>query len=180
MATPSFCMPVGSIVSILASSATPPNNWIYCDGQTYDTEQYDALYEVLQTAKVPDLRGYVLIGAGTYTGNGQSYVQKQMYGNVDHTLLQEEMPSHQHFGWGESGNGPFGKSQASGYPGSGKSDSNNYLYGTSFAGGHGDDSTVIPTTDGQVAYSSPAANTAFSLLQPSYAVNYFIYAGPGA
>ena len=170
-------MPVGSVLAIVASPTTPPDGWLYCNGGTYDTEQYAQLYAILQSSKVPDLRGYVLIGAGVYSGNGATYTQMVPYGGASHTLSMQEMPSHQHFGWGESGNGPFGKSQASGYAGSGDSDSNNYLYGTSFAGGTGAGATQIATTDGSVTYNASSGNSSFSLLQPSFAMNYFIYAG---
>ena len=76
------------------------------------------------------------------------------------------MPSHQHFGFGEGdGSWPFGTMGSKNNMGTkGGIDHDNYYYGTTFTGGTSSNaSTVQP-------------NNPFGLIQPSYALYFFINA----
>ncbi|MBN2658794.1 MAG: tail fiber protein [Spirochaetales bacterium] len=67
-------MPTGSIVAYGGSDDpdTIPAGWLLCDGGSYSTDDYSALYDVVANAfggdassfNVPDLRGVFLRGAG--------------------------------------------------------------------------------------------------------------------
>jgi microcystin-dependent protein len=142
---------------------------------------------LLSEGCLPDFRGRVLIAAGeAATVDGTNYAAQTNYGNPTHTLTSEEMPSHQHYGWGAAGQKNnigyygmgFGASSKSGYLGDQHdADYDNYLYGSTFAGGTGNTSLTISLAGGGVTYTMASDNSAFDLLQPSYALNFYIYAG---
>jgi microcystin-dependent protein len=81
-----------------------PRGWAMCAGQLLPISQNSALFALLgtmyggdgiQTFGLPDLRGRVAVGMGN--GPGLSpYNQGQMAGSETVTLLQTEMPMHNH------------------------------------------------------------------------------------
>ncbi len=82
----------------------PPKGWAFCDGSLLAIASNTALFSILGTMYggngtttfgLPDLRGRVPIGMGQGPGLG-NYVEGQMGGEVNHTLLVTEMPAHNH------------------------------------------------------------------------------------
>lgn len=170
-------LPVGTIIGIIgANPNSPPAGWLYCNGRTFDGETYQDLANILSNNVLPDLVGLSLIGASlpgaSYPpslfgpGNGNQQNADGTYGTDTHMLTLEQMPSHQHFGFGEGyGDWPFGIFWSNQQKGSkGGEDTDNYYYGTSFSGGN-------YNLDG-----SKTTNNAFGLIQPSYALYFFIRA----
>jgi microcystin-dependent protein len=167
-------IPLGTIVAFTLGLNNIPPGWLYCDGQS--TSGY-ALYSFMKIT--PVLSGLTLIGSGG------SYKFGSTGGEATHTLLETEMPSHQHFGWGEafeSNWGNNGSNIAHGisqsvdrtYRGSGKTDEDNYLYGSTFAGGNL--VTTIDTTAGKAGLNR-GTTSPHNNMQPYYVVDYIIYAG---
>lgn len=81
----------------------PPAGWAYCAGQLLSTRQNQALFALLgtnyggngvTTFALPDMRGRALIGTGT--GGGATYVQGQLGGFENVTLISNQIPSHSH------------------------------------------------------------------------------------
>lgn len=72
---PTVPAPTGTVVAY--PSATPPSDWLLCDGSSITSTNYPALHAVLNgayggsgsTATLPDLRNTVPVGAGTGAGN---------------------------------------------------------------------------------------------------------------
>ena len=56
-------LPVGSILALHTNRV--PSGYLPCNGATYDIAQYPALYTILQTNVLPDLREMNLVGTGT-------------------------------------------------------------------------------------------------------------------
>ena len=169
-------LPVGSIIGIIGVNPDmPPDGWLYCNGGTFDAARYDELARIFSNNVLPNLVGLSLIGAsragGSYppssegVGTGKQQNANGTYGSESHTLSLQEMPSHQHFGFGERYDGwPFGVLDAN-QPGSkGAVDSDNYYFGTSFSGGKVQNGTTA------------SENSSFGLIQPSYAIYFFIRA----
>ena len=78
--------------------------WAFCDGQLMAIDQNDALFALLGTTyggdgqttfAVPDLRGRVPINQGQGPGL-QNYVIGQAAGTESVTLLNQQMPQHNH------------------------------------------------------------------------------------
>lgn len=55
-------VPTGSIIPYLGTNV--PEGYLPCTGAEYDITQYPKLYSVLQSNKLPDLRGLFLMGSG--------------------------------------------------------------------------------------------------------------------
>jgi microcystin-dependent protein len=149
-------LPVGTIVGMIGVNPnSPPSGWLYCNGSTFDGQRYDDLAKIFPNNKLPNLAGLILIGASNSYQAGGTYGSE----TVKHTLTIEEMPKHQHFGFGESSTSdwPYNVQGSNDKPGSaGGFDKNNCLYGTTETGGNREFS--------------------LSVIQPSYAVNFFIKA----
>jgi len=92
---------IGQIVPYITSD--PPANSLACDGAQYLREDYQALYDVLDPAFivdednfiVPDLRGRIIIGAGSGAGLTPRSVDDSG-GEESHELSIAEMPAHNH------------------------------------------------------------------------------------
>lgn len=103
-------VPVGTVVPFAGSSI--PNGWLECNWQEVSrTGTYADLFAVLSTTwgvgngsttfNVPDLRGNVMIGAGTpNAGSGTEATSTRTFGTYGgeeaHQLSNAEMPSHNH------------------------------------------------------------------------------------
>lgn len=90
-------------ISLFAGNFAP-RNWAYCAGQLMPISQNTALFSLLgnvyggdgrTTFALPDLRGRTAIGAGTGAGLS-NYVQGEMTGVENNTLLLANLPSHNH------------------------------------------------------------------------------------
>jgi microcystin-dependent protein len=85
--------PIGS--GALWFTATPPANWLICNGASLDTTAYAGLFAVFGYAfggsganfNLPDLRSRFPMGAGTLAATG---------GEAAHTLTAAELASHAH------------------------------------------------------------------------------------
>lgn len=169
-------LPVGTVIGMIGQDPNnPPAGWLYCDGSGFDGDRYPELSKILSNNLLPNLVGLTLMGASQGSpyppsdfgdGGGESQNPDGTYGSATHTLSLTEMPSHQHFGFGEAySDWPLGVLGPKGQPGShGGKDEDDYYYGTTFTGG------ATSNT------SSVQANAAFSLMQPSYAIYFFICA----
>ena len=100
--------PTGAILMYGASAA--PTGWLLCNGQS--TDGYPALAAVVG-ANVPDLRGRAPIGYGTSSDTTNVPTPRTTIGATTgketHTLVESEIPSHNHsgqivFGTGSGGN----------------------------------------------------------------------------
>jgi microcystin-dependent protein len=142
-----FVMPVGSIVAFGGNAA--PDGWLLCNGQAIPAgDAYSELKAVLGQNNVPDLSGRTLIGVSG------SHPLKQTGGAETHTLTVNEMPSHNHAGFGEGyPDFPLGVVGPNNKFGSkGGKDDDNYYYNTTSTGG----------------------GAAHNNMQPFYVVNYII------
>ena len=95
------CMHIGQIVPYARTSL--PDGVLLCDGAQYSVAEYPELAAVLpdslhidsETFCVPDLRGLMLVGAGT-AASGTDYSLGQTGGAETHRLTIEEIPPHSH------------------------------------------------------------------------------------
>lgn len=70
-----FTQPTLGTITVFAGN-TPPNNWLFCQGQAVSTDEYPELYSLLGTMyggdsssfNLPDLRGRVAVSAGQAPG----------------------------------------------------------------------------------------------------------------
>ena len=89
--------PVGTIV--MYGGTTAPTGWLLCNGQS--TSGYTALAAVVG-GTVPDLRGRAPIGYGTSSDTTNVPTARTTIGAVTgketHTLIESEMPNHNHSG----------------------------------------------------------------------------------
>lgn len=98
----SVCTPIGSIIPF--GGADAPEHFLMCDGASYPTADYPALFGVIGYSfggaganfSVPDLRSRAPIGAGQGAGLS-SYAVGDTVGEETHLLDVSEMPSHSHF-----------------------------------------------------------------------------------
>lgn len=82
-----------------------PEGWLECNGQVLSVQEYQGLYGVIgniyggnvsnNTFALPNLQGYVPVGAGQGQGLSQ-YTFSYKYGTVAETISEAKMPSHSH------------------------------------------------------------------------------------
>jgi len=152
-----YGVPMGTIVAFALAEQNIPKDWLLCDGGSIP-DAYSNLKTLLGNQNTPNLAGRTLIGSGTLGTTGTTYNGGDSGGEEKHCLTVEEMPKHQHYGFGEAyKDWPFGTTGDKGQKGTaGGEDSDNYFYNTSPSGG-----------------DSPHNN-----MPPYYVVHYIIYAGP--
>lgn len=83
----------------------PPKGWAFCNGQLLPINQNQALFSLMGTMyggngqtnfAIPDFRGRIPLHLGA------GFIQGQVGGQPNHTLTQNEMPTHNHFISGSS------------------------------------------------------------------------------
>lgn len=106
-----------------------PRGWALCQGQLIPIQQNTALFSVLgtyyggngtTTFALPDLRGRAVVNLGQGPGLS-NYVQGQVSGTENVTLLQPNLPAHTHAVAGTS------RVAANSTPGNQTSPANNFL-----------------------------------------------------
>jgi microcystin-dependent protein len=146
-----------------------PNGWAFCQGQLLPIAQNSALFALLGTMyggngqttfALPDFRGRVPVGMGQGPGL-PSYTQGEMSGEVSHTLIISEMPSHNHLVSPSQSAGTANPAGA--FPGSDQRTPLNIYNATA------DGPTMNPQVVGQTGGSQPHNN-----MQPYLAMNYCI------
>lgn len=101
-------VPAGCIMMWARNIVTPPDGWLYCDGQAVSRTQYARLFAVITTTygngdgsttfNLPDLRGRSPLGVNTDpfgTGLSNRNIAAKD-GAETHTLTVAEIPSHAH------------------------------------------------------------------------------------
>ncbi|EHQ27902.1 phage tail protein [Mucilaginibacter paludis] len=95
-----------------------PQDWLLCNGQPVNQNQYMPLYSVIGTIygsvqtgsfNLPNLMGHALIGSGQSTASGIIYQIPTKEGTEGVTLSQLEMPAHTHTFNGAVGGGTLRK-----------------------------------------------------------------------
>lgn len=129
-------MPVGVIISFGGDVNRLPEGWLLCDGQNIsNNERFADLRYVLNKNNVPNLKGRFIVGAGT-ADDGTIYSVNQTGGEAVHKLTIDEMPSHNHKGFGEArGDWPFGVEGWHVFGSEGGIDGDNFYYLSSKTGG---------------------------------------------
>ena len=173
-----YPIPMGTIMAFYKSANAIPLGWLPCDGASVDSSKYPEFASQCGTI-TPNLGGVTLIGAGgqdiQQTGT-PPFVLTQTGGQQAFALSEAQMPSHQHYGWGETGSNPWGTGTSNGqnYYGSKSTDSNNSLFGSTFAGGT--TTNTIDTTNGTTALSAGTTQV-HNNMQPFCVVTYMIFTG---
>ncbi len=159
-----------------------PRGWATCFGQIMSISQNSALFALLGTTYggdgqvtfgLPDLRGRVMIGMGQ--GPGLSYyVQGQMSGTENATLIVQNMPSHTHAAT-VSGSATLKASSSTGVARvpAGRNNVLSASDGSNIYGATAPD-TNLNTGNGSaitVTNAVTGGNQAFSIIQPYLAVN---------
>jgi hypothetical protein len=137
-------VPVGVIVMWIGAANKVPAKWRICDGgYTYSASSNPALWNVLPTGRVPDMRGLFVRGAGVGADilNARSPDSKGKPGlgvgcgaGAVGTVQAQAVKKHKHnSGWGEhnrKSDAYFGSTMINGKRGSNRTDSDNWLYFT--------------------------------------------------
>ncbi|CAF1183227.1 unnamed protein product [Rotaria sordida] len=173
-----FQIPPGTILAF--AGATNPNGWLKADGSIVSQQQYPALFQVIgdsygagdqvNTFKLPDLRGRVIVGSGKGVGLTNRLLGNQ-FGSEQHALTQNEMPAHTH-----PVNDP-GHSHDMGSPTRGqvwgvRPDNVHYCYGIDNSGVMNNPPTLKAQTG--VTVQSVGGDAPHDIVQPSMAFNYII------
>ena len=176
-------VPMGTVVAFLLPSGNITAGWLPCDGSTIPADKYPDLISALNSSTTPNLNGRVLLGTGTgvdLNNLSQSFTLNQTGGEYQNTLNQEQMPSHQHLGWGGGGTnwgGTTSISSNSGFTGSGKIDSDNRMAGSTYTGGVLAEDSLIAMDNDTLTANKAGVTQGHNNVQPYYAVNYIIYTG---
>jgi microcystin-dependent protein len=82
-----------------------PEGWAFCNGQTLQINQNEALYSLLGTTyggdgkstfALPDLQGRIPLHMGTNPASGTNYLLAQKAGTETVTLAEAQLPAHTH------------------------------------------------------------------------------------
>ena len=83
----------GTVLAYLGLSS--PQGWLLCDGNSFDASQYKQLYNILQSNKLPDLRGMFVRGTGFNSQYTNAYGQ-QLAGQSMGLYEQDNVGDHNH------------------------------------------------------------------------------------
>lgn len=94
-------MTIGSVVGWSGTIENAPENWLICDGQTYNRVDYPALYDAIHpdlqidedTFRVPDIRARSITGAGVWDDHDTIYVE---VGQHEAFGYDSNLPDHYH------------------------------------------------------------------------------------
>jgi microcystin-dependent protein len=97
-----FGVPIGTIIDF--GGETPPNGYLYCNGQTFSASEYPELYNAIGNTwggnkplfALPDLRRKTTIGAGGTKTTTIDNSVGSIGGNENVILKKENIPSHIH------------------------------------------------------------------------------------
>ena len=190
MALPVTGVPMGTIIAFGLSRSSLPNGWLLCDGSAIPV-QYQALITALGSPYTPNLAARNLTGTGTPDNRQQTDGSTPGFtpdltialgstgGKYQDTLTLQQIPAHQHMGWGghDACAWKTGNSTGKKYSGANGHDGDNLLYGSTFTGGNIDPATLVDTSNGTVTGTASGPTSPHNLTQPYYAVNYIMYAG---
>jgi len=156
-----------------------PRGWMFCSGQLLPIQQNSALFSLLgvtyggngtQTFALPNLNGRTVTGQGQST-TGSNYVMGQASGSENVTLIQTQMPQHNHGLMGATGaattNTPAANVMLAAANGSDPTSGdsvNVQIYGPAPA-----TTPLSPNSIGIAGGSMP-----FSVMQPYLVINYCI------
>lgn len=167
-------VPSGVIWPYGGSSA--PTGFLMCDGSEVSQTTYSDLYAVIgssfnigsETAgnfRLPDMRGRVPMGAGSYTDSVSGALTRtlgQKVGAAAHTLTSTEMPSHTH-----SVSDPGHSHTSSALASTGGS-------GWPDGSGTAAFSSITNTATTGISISNTGGSSSHNNMQPSLGVNYII------
>ncbi|MBL7934662.1 MAG: phage tail protein [Bacteroidia bacterium] len=154
-----------------------PKTWAYCDGRLLAISTNSALFSLLGTTYggdgrvtfgLPDFRSRVPVGTGVGPGI-QQYDLGEMTGTPTQTLLQTNLPAHNHPGQCSVSVPTYSESGTSSDPSSSILASKAGLYKT----GTLPDSFMAPI-GGSVVVSTAGASTPMNMEQPYLAMNIII------
>ena len=106
--------PVGTLIT--QYKKVPMSGYLYCDGSTFDENDYPALYMYLGTNVLPDYRECVMVGAEQNTTD--TIANHDVYGEGE--FKDDQLQSHTHSIRNDNPNGYGGysvKYSTTGYPG---------------------------------------------------------------
>lgn len=97
-----FGVPIGTIIDF--GGETPPNGYLYCNGQTFSASEYPELYNAIGNTwggnkplfALPDLRRKTTIGSGGTKTTTIDNSVGSIGGNENVILKKENIPSHIH------------------------------------------------------------------------------------
>lgn len=135
------------------ATADIPDNCLLCDGTEYLRVDYPSLYAVIDTVFITDADHFITppIVDRVVVGAGNTYDTGDTFGESEHTLLNNEMPPHDHTI--QNGYGPD--------------------FQASTSGGVSPESVILPTEE---TTSSTGGGEAHNNLQPSIALPVVIVA----
>jgi microcystin-dependent protein len=161
---------------ILFAGNFAPRGWAFCNGQILQISQNTALFSILGTTyggngqttfALPDLRGRVPVGMGQ--GPGLPSVDLgEMAGEPDHTLINSEMPAHNHPAQGQikAANGGGNSAAPSGnFPAA--STTRDSIYSNTA-------DTTLNANASQVTVDAVGGNQPHNNMQPFLGLNYII------
>jgi len=77
---PNGLVPTGCVLPFFGT--TIPSGFLLCDGSSFSSTTYSALYNILGSSNTPDLRGIFLVGAGT---------SSTYYNSVNYTIAGQSL-----------------------------------------------------------------------------------------
>lgn len=89
------CM-IGSLIHY--ATTNPPDGVLACDGTQYLRVDYPKLYDTILASYIVDADNFVVpdIEDAFLLGAGPTYLVEDIGGEIDHTLVEAEMPAHIH------------------------------------------------------------------------------------
>ena len=164
---------IGIIKSFAGNFA--PQGWAFCNGQLMPISQYAAVFSILGTTyggdgqttfALPDLRSRVPSGGGMGTAPGLTPMELgEAAGEANHTLLQTEIPMHNHVELVSSANA----TQSAATPGASIA-----TPGTASGTTFGFNTSTPDTSLNQASIMSAGGSQAHNNMQPYLGVSYII------